>query len=94
MATVGKTPQNSGSPSGEQPLSKEQLRKDRINLVLVVVVFAVLIGLMIWLASMGPSTGSIRLHLPDGAVEKALAQKGRRRDAIGVFRLTSVAGAV
>jgi hypothetical protein len=64
MATVGKSPQNAGSPSGEQPLSKEQLRKDRINLVLVVVVFAVLIGLMIWLASMGPSTGNIDYTYP------------------------------
>jgi hypothetical protein len=64
MATVGNSPQKADFTSGEQPLSKEQLRKDRINLVLVVVVFAALIGLMIWLASMGPTSGNVDYTYP------------------------------
>jgi hypothetical protein len=57
MATAGNAPQKMNFSTGESPVSKEQLRKDRINLALVLVVFAVLIGLMIWLASMGPPPG-------------------------------------
>jgi hypothetical protein len=64
MATVGNSPHKSNLSSGEQAVSKEQLRRDRINLVLVVVVFGVLIGLMIWLASMSPSTGEFDYTYP------------------------------
>ena len=54
MSSAGKSPRNLNLGSGEGPVSKEQLRKDRINLALVLVVFGVLIGLMVWLASLGP----------------------------------------
>jgi len=64
MATVGKSPQRADFASGEQPVTKEQLRRDRINLAVVVVVFAALIGLMIWLASMGPPAGNFDYTYP------------------------------
>jgi hypothetical protein len=64
MSTVGKTPKNAGLGSGEPPVSSQQLHRDRINLILVVVVFGVLIGLMIWLASMGPPAGDFDYSYP------------------------------
>ncbi len=64
MATVGKSPQKVDFASGGPTISKEQLRRDRINLALVVVVFSVLIGLMIWLASMGPPAGEFDYTYP------------------------------
>jgi len=64
MTTVGKSPQKANLGSGEEAVGKEQLRRDRINLVLVVVVFGVLIGLMIWLASMGPPASQFDYTYP------------------------------
>jgi hypothetical protein len=64
MATVGKPSGNMPFASGEQPVSKEQLRKDRMNLALVVAVFAALIALMIWLASLGPPAGEYNFTYP------------------------------
>ena len=64
MATVGKPSGNVGFGSTEQPVSKEQLRKDRVNLALVILVFGVLIGLMVWLASMGPPAGEFDYTYP------------------------------
>jgi len=64
MATAGKPPRSTDFTSGEPPVSKEQLRKDRINLILVVVIFGALIGLMIWLASMGPAGGQFDYTYP------------------------------
>ncbi|HBO45147.1 MAG TPA: hypothetical protein DD670_14710 [Planctomycetaceae bacterium] len=55
MSSAGNSPRNLNFGSSEGPVSKEQLRKDRINLALVLVVFGGLIGLMIWLASMSPA---------------------------------------
>lgn len=64
MASAGKPSRTNDFSSGDQPVSKEQLRKDRINLILVVVIFAALIGLMIWLASMGPGSGQFDYTYP------------------------------
>jgi len=64
MATVGKTPKNADFNSTEPTVTKEQLRKDRINLALVILVFGALIGLMIWLASMGPPAGEFDYTYP------------------------------
>ena len=64
MATVPHTPQKGNQTSNSPPISKEQLRRDRINLAVVLVVFAVLIGLMIWLASLGPPPADIHYTYP------------------------------
>ena len=54
MATANdnKTPMKNNQPT------KEQLRRDRISLAIVFVVFGGLIALMIWLAAIAPSTGT------------------------------------
>jgi hypothetical protein len=41
----------------DQP-TREQLRRDRISLAIVFVVFGGLIALMIWLATIAPTTGT------------------------------------
>ena len=64
MATAPRTPQKSEMPSGDMPRSREQLRRDRINLTIVIAVFAALIGLMIWLATLSPPTGGMNLGYP------------------------------
>ena len=64
MATAGKMPQKLDVASGEPPVTKKQLRRDRINLGLVVLVFGALIALMIWLASMGPPAGEFDYTYP------------------------------
>ena len=65
MASVQQTPQKMDvSTSQGKSLSKEQLRRDRINLAIVIGVFAVLIALMIWLASLGPPPGDIQFTYP------------------------------
>ena len=64
MATAGKSPRNADFRSNDGPVSQEQLRRDRFNLVLVVVVFGVLIGLMVWLASISPSPGGFDSAYP------------------------------
>jgi hypothetical protein len=51
-------------PSGDMPRGKEQLRRDRINLTIVIAVFAALIGLMIWLATLSPPTGGMDFGYP------------------------------
>lgn len=54
MATAPQTFRGTGSPGpGRNPQDKQQLRRDRIVAAVVLVLFAVLMGLMIWLASLG-----------------------------------------
>ena len=50
--------------SGDMSRSREQLRRDRINLTIVIAVFAALIGLMIWLATLSPPTGGMDFGYP------------------------------
>ena len=64
MATVPQTPQKSDMQSGDTPRSKEQLRRDRINLAIVITVFAVLIALMIWLATLSPPSSDMTFPYP------------------------------
>ncbi|MBN1589131.1 MAG: hypothetical protein JW888_06430 [Pirellulales bacterium] len=64
MATAGKAPQKTNIASHEAPVTKEQLRRDRINLALVVVIFGALIALMIWLATLGPPPGDFQHIYP------------------------------
>ena len=64
MATVPQTSQKAQTPSGDVPRSKEQLRRDRISLVIVVAVFAALIALMVWLATLSPPSGVMDFGYP------------------------------
>jgi hypothetical protein len=64
MATVPQTPQKSDPHPGEVFRDKDQLRRDRINLAIVVAVFAVLVGVMIWLASVSPPSGDMTFPYP------------------------------
>ncbi len=52
MATATKTPSKLGRKVAEKTPA-DQLRKDRITAVVVLVLFAALMALMIWLASLG-----------------------------------------
>jgi hypothetical protein len=64
MATAPQTPQKTDMHSGDTLRSREQLRRDRINLTIVIAVFAALIGLMIWLATLSPPTGGMNFGYP------------------------------
>ncbi len=56
MVSAPSTFQKSGTNRpGSSPRDKQQLRKDRISALIVLAIFAALIGLAIWLASFGES---------------------------------------
>ena len=64
MATVPQTPHKSDTHSGDTLRGKEQLRRDRINLAIVMAVFAALVALMIWLATVSPPSGDMTFPYP------------------------------
>lgn len=67
MSTVQKTPQHHRSIGSQgEGLNSAQLRKDRISLIMVAVVFAAIIALMIWLASMAPPVNQSDFMFPLG----------------------------
>ena len=54
MATVPKTSQQPRkAPPEKRPDRKDQLRRDRMLAIVILIIFAALMGMMIWLASFG-----------------------------------------
>jgi hypothetical protein len=64
MATVPQTPRKTDPQSGEMQRTSEQLRRDRINLGIVIAVFAALVAVMIWLATLSPPSGEMTFPYP------------------------------
>jgi hypothetical protein len=64
MATVPQTPRKTDPQATEMPRTKEQLRRDRINLAIVLAVFAALVAMMIWLATISPPSGDMTFPYP------------------------------
>jgi len=56
MATAQKQLNSTKTEVGGKKLGKDELRHDRITAIAVLVVFAVLMALLIWLASFGNGT--------------------------------------
>jgi hypothetical protein len=48
----------------ERPKSAEELRRDRITLLVVVLIFAAVIGLVIWAALVGPPPEGGNFQMP------------------------------
>ncbi|MBN1910576.1 MAG: hypothetical protein JW818_12600 [Pirellulales bacterium] len=61
MATVH---DSQHKPSAPQQPDDKQLHRDRVNLVLVLVVFGALLALTMWLASLSPPPGGMHYGYP------------------------------
>jgi len=60
MATVPKTPQKATPHEPEHhPISKEQLRRERIHAAITVLLLVAAFALVVWLASMSPAPESV-----------------------------------